>query len=361
MLLRKKIAVAAAAVVLIVVIAVEIFLHTGLYSIVRLSLDQVERTFGVGLRIDKAAASLFGGTVSITGIEADNAKGFNEPRWLSVGQCRADLAVFSAIKGNMRLSDICVEDLAMVVEKNRDGQVNVQKLIQELHGTELTGIIVDDGSFDTLITYVDHEVPGQPLRLALALSIETENLSTLEAHTEDWGSFRIKGHLENDPESFVIDLHGRIAPLADIEKPTLELEGDILAIDMQKIGHWASQMGVAADAASVSVQLRCIDGRCTGTASELTVRLIKPTLAGELAERAGPVQLPSELTLTIPVYGAIDEAPQTFTRKLSEVALDSLKNEIEAASKALTEEAKQTQAALDAALKRLQQPDKGKP
>jgi hypothetical protein len=361
MTLRKKIGIVAAALVLTVVIALEMFLHTGLHSMLQPALDRAREAFGAELRIDNAAASLFGGKIRITGVEADNAGAFREPHWLSAGQCRIDLAISALMKGTVRLSDVRVDDLTLVVEKNPDGKTNLLKLAQKLQTIELPEIILDHSSFDTLIEYVDYNVPGQPLRLPMELAVEAHDISAFNARRTNWGSFKIKGHLQDNPESFIVDLHGRIAPLTDTAKPTLELGGDILAIDMNRITQWAEPMGIDADAASVAVRLQCVDGRYRGTGSELTVRLIKPRLAGELARKAGPVALPAELVIRLPVYGTLDEARRTFTEKLSQVALDCLKNEIEAASKALTEEAKETQAALDAALKRLQQTGELKP
>lgn len=358
-----KILAGLAVAVAIAVIALHVVLARHLTWVInRVAIPHAEEALDVKVRVGESTASLFGGSLRLTDIHIANPPGFEVPDMLSAGEARAKLRKLSLLRGVLEIYEIILNDVRLDLVHSGQGAVNVTELQKDIEGAvaERAGpqSDIDDGSAhdpdappsdahqeaaltsdesveppdllihnlacDPSISYTHYGIADRPVRLSLKLTLRAQNISTMEIPDAEWGRFTINGHLERNPDAFVTTLTGRIAPLLDPAKPSFDMEGDVLAVNLDELGAIAAEWEVRGEEISLALRVKCRDGQYDPDASQLSLVLKNPTLTGSLARKAHGMPLPPELSITAPLSGPLGDPQLDIEAALIQTVLSNL-------------------------------------
>lgn len=349
---RKKIVVSLAIVIVALLFVLELVLRFGLTDILRKhALPPASDAMGVNIDVKKATASFFAGKAQVTALTVGNPKGFTEPTFLSTENCFVDLALLSYLRGVSRLYEMRADNTKLTIVRNKDGKVNaleIQKTLARPDGARdnrLPNLTVDNLAADMLLEYIDHGLLKETFRLGFKISINMQNFTTLEGRDDQWGSFSIQGHLDNDPKACVISLKGEIAPLTNPIKPSFKLKGNILAIDLTRMESLKKALPVISDSATLETELHCQNGAYVAP-SAITVKFKNARLTDPTARTKGVPLL--DFSLTLPIRGTFESPkPDDWKEALSRTLTDNATDNLDAALQLIMAGKDDTRKALD--------------
>ena len=177
---------------------------------------------------------------------------------------------------------------------------------------------------DIRLTYEDAQISDPPLRLVFVFRISGKDLTTSGTADDRWGTLNIAGHLADDPEAFVMQLSGQVAPLSDPELASFDMEGRVTAIDPARFGALTQDVDFQADNMDVDLKMQCRNGSFVTAGSEVTVTLDKPRLTGDLAEKARGIELPASLIIQAPLTGTLAEPQVDIQAAILKTVLQNL-------------------------------------
>jgi len=347
----KKIIVGVVVALVVIVTGLQIFLKHGLNkTIQRAIIPQAEKTLGVDVDIGSASVNLLGGSVRISGVRIGNPEGFIEPEIFSVNDFHVDLSLLALLKGTIKVSDVKVENLRVTLVRNKNGKINANKIQEALSGPEpekraaqtseekedkmvgakIPKLLISRLTIDILTEYVDHQLSKDPFRLGLKTSIHLRNVSTFEEPGAEWGFFAMHASLESNPDAFVTDIRGRIAPIIDPSRPSFDADGEISSIDMSGMDALASGLGIVSDSVSLQVSIRCRDAAFDKSTSIITTKFRNAKLVGKLADKAKGLSLPPEFSVPVALGGTIDAPEFDLKQALTSAIVQILANNINA-------------------------------
>lgn len=88
----------------------------------------VEQETGFGIKLKKIDVGLFSASVDIEGLELTNPADFPEDAAFDIRQVRANYALGSIFKNEIRLTEVVVDVPRVVVVRKADGETNLQRL-----------------------------------------------------------------------------------------------------------------------------------------------------------------------------------------------------------------------------------------
>ena len=174
-----------------------------------------------------------------------------------------------------------------------------------LAASKLPPLMIGESSIRTTLAYVDHALSDEVFRLTLALAVDSRNISTYELPGGKWGTFEIRGHLAENPRSFVINLQGKLAPLLDPEQPSFDLSGDIADVDLSRMQAVVKEIGLSSESVALNVSVRCRDGQFDRKMSSIAVRFKNARPEGKLAKRLKGMPLKADLSVVVPISGTV--------------------------------------------------------
>jgi hypothetical protein len=169
----------------------------------------------------------------------------------------------------------------------------------------LPRLTIDDSTIRTSLSYVDYGLSDDVFRLTLKMAVEAHGISTSESPEGDWGTLKISGHLAENPQSFVVALQGRVAPLTDLNQPTFDLVGNIAEIDLSRMEAVSKKLGISSDSVAMNVDWRCRNGKFDPKTSQITIRFKKARPVGKLAKKLKGMPIQADLSVVVPVSGTI--------------------------------------------------------
>jgi len=237
------------------------------------------------------------------------------------------------MQGVVEVSEATVKDAALTVSRNQAGDVNIAVIREGLpkpepasdtpppaedtppqpapseqpsEPAEMPKIQINQLAFNTRFDFVDHKTTNPaPNRLSLDLAVGASDVATFGSRPEnEWGTVTISGGLHDKPEAFVTDIKARVAPVTEPLLASFSAEGSIMAIDMRELSELTDELGVASEAVDITLRLNVRAGAFL-SGSELVAALRDAKLVGELKEKHDKVELPPEISLTIPVSGTL--------------------------------------------------------
>jgi hypothetical protein len=348
---------------LLLVLALHLFLSVRLNRLLREAVfPLVAQAYGVQVQADDASLNLLGGSMKLRGLAVANPPGFPEPSVVSVHATEADLDLLALARGVIQVSRARTDRAQVVVTHDRENRFNVVELQRRVKDNatrresgvdrppappsagiaprrrappSVPRVLLRDFSADVTLTYVDHFVAAEPLSLAFQTRLEADNVATYDTGSPFWGGFALKGHLADDPRAFVTDLRGRVAPLTDPARPSFDLNGQIAAVDWQRLRPLLRKTEVECDSADVRVRLVCRRGTFVTPDSVLmaTLRNARPT--GKLARKVKGWPLPRDVTVAVPVQGELDDPKLDLQGALLRSILESLAGNVDGLMKAL--------------------------
>ncbi len=328
-----KILVGLVLVLVLVVVGLQFFLNHGLNPAVRKALPKVSETLGVDVQIEDVSLNLFGGSLAVNNVHVANPEGFVEKDVFALERTVLDVGLRSLMQGVVEVSEATVKDAALTVSRNQAGDVNIAVIREGLpkpepasdtpppaedtppqpapseqpsEPAEMPKIQINQLAFNTRFDFVDHKTTNPaPNRLSLDLAVGASDVATFGSRPEnEWGTVTISGGLHDKPEAFVTDIKARVAPVTEPLLASFSAEGSIMAIDMRELSELTDELGVASEAVDITLRLNVRAGAFL-SGSELVAALRDAKLVGELKEKHDKVELPPEISLTIPVSGTL--------------------------------------------------------
>jgi hypothetical protein len=177
---------------------------------------------------------------------------------------------------------------------------------------------------DVLVRYEDAQVSDPPLQLDFKFRISGRDLTTRGTDDDRWGTLNIAGHLADDPQAFVIQMSGQVAPITDPDTASFDMEGTVTAIDPARFGAVTQGTDFEADNIDIDMKMQCRAGVFVTAGSEITVNLDKPRLTGDLAETARGIQLPERLTIRAPLTGTLAKPEVDIQAAILKTVLQNL-------------------------------------
>jgi hypothetical protein len=342
---RRKITLSILAILVLIIVTINIILFFGMTGMAKKYLPEIQKTTGFNIDFNRIWATLPGGTVKISGLMVNNPKegSKNSISLLSVDHINANIGLFSLLRGIVDISSLKIENASLNIIRTRDGKFNAGgtgdktrtgsrengrdshgETAQEQADTETGETPGKDQAsssqsapakaslgkvqIDTVVEYTDYKaVPVNGAKIRLNLKITADNISTFGDPDRETGVFSITGSMADKPDSFVIDIKGKIAPLINSRKPTFDIDGTIANIRTEDFKELADSMGVEIGRADIDLHVRCRKGSFTREASFVNATINNLQASGKLASVGKGASL-SSATLSIPLKGTI-QAP----------------------------------------------------
>jgi len=365
---RKKILLWSAAGLVLVIGAINIFLFAGMTGLIKKYLPDISRTTGINIDLDKIWAVLPSGSVRISGLKMNNPKEFsaNSGSFLSAGNIRANVSLLSLLRGKFNISSLDIKDGNLSIVRNQAGKLNTTAVSdsaknasspggtgtpagtgQQNPETKTPGLpgnnpaagsqpgtaetAIGKVQIETILQYIDFKaIPADGGKLRLKIKIAAENISTYGDPDSETGDFSITGHLEDKPESFVINIRGKIAPMVNPKQPTFDINGTIANIRTEDFKELADSQGIEIGRADIDLNIKCRQGSYSRETSVVNAKISNLKASGKLVSLTKGASL-SSANLSIPLKGTF-EAPD-FDPVGS--IIDTLTGNIENITKAL--------------------------
>jgi len=356
----RKIILSSLAALVLLFAVINIFLFYGMTGMVKKILPGISQTTGVTIGMNKIWATLPRGIVKISGLSLDNAAG-KDRSLVSAGHVRANLGFLSLLRGIITFSSLDIENAKMTIVRNKAEKSGtsptgaMEQTVSSVNETAVTGNTsgqqsgtanagapAPDPAFlfrselpraalgrlrmNTVLEYIDPD--GAKLRLNL--EITAENISTYGDPNQETGNFSVKGHLENKPDSIVIDIKGRVAPVVSTENPTFDINGTITNIRTKDFKELADAVGIEIGQADINLDIKCREGSYSREASFVNADIKDLKASEKLASKVKGASL-SSATLSIPLKGTF--AAPDFDPVGS--MIDTLAGNIEAITRSL--------------------------
>jgi hypothetical protein len=340
------------------------WLDAALARSLRSSLDAAapaiaERT-GVTLDVKSLRAGVFRQTLSVRDVRASNPPGFAEPSVLDIAGGGLRLRLGALLRGVTDVPSLRLKGVRFRVIRNAEGLVNLAEIrdasdayrrahppaVEENTGEEgQARLLLRRARAEGVVEYIDHKaVTGEPVTQSVCLRVEAADIATYRRWFGRDGTFRVRGHDADNPEAFVVDLHGFVAPLEDPLKATFQVEGSIAAVDASRLGGLGANATVRSDSASVDIRLRCADGVFDAAKSVVTVKFQNATLSGNMARTTRLRKPLPTLTIAMPIAGTLEsprfdwmgavsdtlfrDVGKTLDQALSQTGIDRIQGQI---------------------------------
>lgn len=339
--------------VVVGVIAVQVILKNHLGPIIQAQLPPVKEKLQVQtLEVGGASVNLLGGSVRVDGIKVGNPKGFEEPVLFSLDRFIVEIGVCRLLKAAFRkevdleIPRVEVRNAEIKVIRNAESAINLKVLADTLSGGQeakpvekpvekpaaqpaaeeqpgpLPKVYVKAVDINTLLRYVDHAMSKtETINMAIKSAINLRNIATYDIGTR--GDISITGCLENDANLCKTDLKGKISPLIDPLKPTMEIAGDVGNVDLRLVRPYMDMAGFGCDSLSLKINFVCKDGVIDGKKSVITLMMTKVALTRDMPPG---VNYLNELTVPVPVEGTITEPKVDMKKAVVKAIMDNLKN-----------------------------------
>jgi len=368
--------------IVVLLAALQATLLWGLTGLVRkYAIPPAEKALAATVTLDSVSLNLLAGAVNADGITISNPQAFDEPTVFSLNHAYVDVAVASLLQQVADIAVLNAEGATLTVARNSEGKVNLAEWRKKMQpqGTPppaeqpatpveqpVTAVAppeqveqtlpkarIQSLGVDLLARYIDHKQEDGPFRMGLALRFTAEDIVTYPLPDATWGRIRISGHLEDDPQSFVIDLQGTLAPLMNPLAPSFDLKGSIASIDMEQFRKFTEKADIKAERASMDVALVCRNGVFQQGSSAFTLNLVNAQLTGDTARKNNFNGVLTTLNLKLPVGGTIDQPSIDWSAALSQTLMDNIANNPEAILKALDVDGEKVDKEVNRAFKKL--------
>lgn len=290
-------------------------------------LPQAAKSLGVNAGLKAVKVNLFGISAKVSKLHIDNPQGFSEPSILSLKSFYADVGVLSLLRKVIKISDLQADKLLFIAERNKEGLINIQEIQKNLaqsapavpteegekkkeeapEPVKLPRILLKKASANIIAEFEDFMVSEPAFREGLKFSIKLKNIATFGKPSSKWGTLAIKGHLKSDSKAYVTSIEGKIAPILDPAKPSFDIEGKIINMDLTILRPYADAMGITGDSAELTLKMKCRDGEFDSSASYVNLKIKKPMFPGDLKKKTANISLPDELIIPVPIGGTVKE------------------------------------------------------
>lgn len=350
-----KILVGLVVAIIFILFCLQIFLNHGLNPVVQQALPQISKRAGTDIGLGDLSINLFGGALRAEKLTVANPPGFEPPNIISLDKAVLDVSLPALLGRVVRVSDVRVDNAVFMLVRNAAGRVNLQQLLEQqrqqnpatnrppqtaenqpakptetpdkTEPVELPKFQLDRLAFSTLFEYVDYKTDNQkPLKLGLDLNLDAAGIVTFGDLPEaQWGTLAITGGAHNNPDTFVIDIQNKVAPLTDPALPSFRTDGQIVSVNLEELGSVADEIGITSRKVDLTLKL-IVDKGVFQKGSELVATAHDARLTGKLQKKYKHVKLLPDLSITIPVSGTLAKPKVYILQAVTTSVLRNLKN-----------------------------------
>ena len=323
-------------ILLIVLIgALQVLLKNQLGGLVNAHVVPVmEERLGVDVNLGDVSVDLLGGRVKIRDVVIGNPGGFSEGHLFKMDTFNIELGIKQLLfGGSADIHHVRLLGTEFNIIHDANGKLNLDVLLQNLSGEgdrpsqgdpapesrdeppskkkrdeALPAVLVRSFTTELLLTYINHALLQDPIRLSLTLATDIQNMGTIPVDSEDqWGSIAISGTLESDAAKCVTDIRGRVAPIADPVKPSFDLNGSMASIDLSPFQDAMAAQEFSCDALSVELELVCRNGVFDEKVSHVNLLIHGLELKGDLARKTRYMDRLEKVTIPISIGGTLTD------------------------------------------------------
>jgi hypothetical protein len=342
---------------LVILVGLHLFLQYGLTKTMReVVLPQLKAETGIDAQVGRLSLNVAKGTLHLKDIGVKNPEGFLLENLASVKQIDVEVSIPSLFKQKLiQVRHIQVQQALINVVRNKDGEVNLNKLQESLSQRSIesqpvpeVGVGVPDRGvsseepgvslpertpeeiesseskpFDSqmpevkplpellieaiqckaTVRYIDLKL--NQLDIALNLNIIGNNISTQKEPGTPWGDISIIGALGNNRAQFITDLALRLAPLTDPENPSFDLIGKVMEIDPRIMDKLYNELGIRSAPFGFEPEIFCREGWFQN--SSISLNLNDVTFEDKLAKRLGGMASMGQLRFPVAIEGSLQE------------------------------------------------------
>lgn len=380
MKLRNKIIISVIVVIVLIITILNMVISHVLPKVIQQSvIPAAEKAAGVDIEVGKTAINVIGGSIGISSIKIGNPAGFMEPSIFSLKTLEFDIGTLALLKGMVKINKAYAEDIRITIVRNAENNINALTIKDTLAATSAppppptvpselpaskpaptvsrkikpVSCLLKNMKINTFVEYIDYKLAKEPLNLAFELSMQAENIGTVELPNEEWGTLTIHGNRKDNPLSCVIHMNAKISPVTNPEKLSFDITGSISNINTRELGNLTSEMGIQSDSIDINLNIQCRNHAYLRDSSSVTLWFTNPTLTGRLANQAGNMKLPQQFPISIPFGGTVDNPDFAIQEALIKTVLGLLGNDLESAIESITND-ESTKKALQDGFKTLQ-------
>lgn len=317
----------------------------------------IEKNTGLSLKVENASADLFGGSVNLSGLTVQNAKGFEEPYLFHLGSANLDASLADTLKSRViTISRFSVEKAELTAELGKDRRINLKAVQDHLKrskastapppspspapGTskplekpdrapvQLPKVNLARGEIEAILHFVDYTHPkeGKPLRVDLAETISLRNLK-LGQENGQWAEINIKGGLKGKVNVCATAITGKISPIRNPAGFSMDLKGEIANLSRELIDVYLSGKDFTVRKLDLKLALKTRKGVFDPKQSYVAVEMKGVKLSKQIAEKfLGGLDSFDQLTVPIHISGTfINPETEDFSTALMRAALINIK------------------------------------
>jgi hypothetical protein len=307
-------------------------------------LPKAEELLGVPISVRSASLNLLSGSFTAKELTVGNPEGFEEPHFITADKAAVDLSLLSLMRGKIVVSSSSLRNFTLHIIRNSEGDINASYFAARLQtekaeetaeepeeetATKTPPVKLSNLKAEIRTRYVDHAFTTNTLDYSFLTTFEVKDISNFGA-SDDYGTFSIKAHLENNPKVLSSALTGRVATLSDPLHPTFEIDGLVKSIHVPELDELSRKIGIYAKEFTIKTPFKSKKGRLRG---DFTLTLTEPTPVGKLAKKLEKIQLPTVITATVPVRGTVEKPEIDWTGALLQTLLGNALGNIDAALK----------------------------
>ncbi|MFA7257380.1 MAG: hypothetical protein WC047_07405 [Kiritimatiellales bacterium] len=350
--------------VLLVIVALlgvglQIFLTKGLTTALNQGVFPVVKSmYGLDMSITNASVNLFKGTAELDSFAVRNLKGYTEPTLLTFDKCRLNLDMLSLLKRDPVIIKLFeAEGATLVVEQNKERQINVWQLAEALKPVESietpvpqqkpapqqTSVPQTAPSAEPAAPPTPKPIPVQIRRIAinvlvkgvglewvgnidLHLRLTGSDLFTVPAAGQPSSLLVLRGSLAHKQDSFVTDLNAILEPLTDPRNPSFNATGSILDIDAGFLGNLLKKNNMQSSSFSIKPSITCTKGQLKGSRIDLVLNNLK-IFDVEIGNTVLPIPLYDRIES--PHFGLTEALNKLFTEYSEKIGKAVLQRELQ--------------------------------
>ncbi|MBW6464826.1 MAG: hypothetical protein K0B84_11690 [Firmicutes bacterium] len=301
-------------------------------------LPSAAELLGVQVALKSSSLNLFSGLFSAKGLTVSNPEGFKEPHFITADKASVRVSLLSLIRGRIVLSSASLDNFTVNVVRNENGSINANHFAARLQSEKTKApaqpgttaartpaFKVSNMNATIRLRYIDHAFTTNTLDYSFLTSVKIDGISNFEA-PEDYGTFTINGHLENNPQVLSSSITGRVATLSNPLEPTFEVNGQIKSIHVDALDDLAHKIGLYSKEFIIDTPVKSTNGRLRG---DLKITFKEPMPLGTLAKKLKNTQLPPVITATVPVRGKVESPRIDWAGAVMQSLLDNALGNLE--------------------------------
>lgn len=301
-----------------------------------LIIPKAEKSLGLRISLDDAKLHLLGGKITVNNVKVSNPTITDNSVVLAMDELLLKFSLLPLISQKFEITDLNIDDIKININRDKNDNFNFKpqkqtdskqsattsavkkekseskpkpKTESKASKSEPLKLAIHNFICNTIITYTDEKISTPPFTMPFSANLSAKNITTIGSVDDKWGTFSISGSLLDNPEVFKTVITGEIAPISDPAKISMNLDGTITDIDIEQLEPYTNDLDIAAKHIAVAIKLQCRNGNIDPTNSKLILTMDSVSLSGKLAQQTGNIQLPTTLTVNVPIRGTI-ESPE---------------------------------------------------